>query len=411
MLSVDQSNLAGSRTQLSKFWPSSYSAYGFLCLITISVVTVAAGQLFLAKKGGGVLSLVDTYDLYVYFKSASWVVDGGRPYRDVPSEYPLIADLIFAAYRFIANIFSPGGGFTTFCMLWMAGALSIFAAAVYRIFKEAPSLAVLAWLAPAPIYFAVFRYDIYPALATLMAILAIRREAFYAGAIWFGVAIALKGYALFLIPAYCVFVLHRRNFISSVTVGVLAVAPMILALFATFLLAGSDGMLSSFKFHAYRLLNGESTYDAVNYLFEGSFIPNTPAVRFVSQLLQIGCALAAAAFRPKNFEQLILAFLFAVVGYISFSVFYSPQYVLWILPIACFSSSRAILILLVAFGWATYCYFPISYNIGERPLHAFIIIVTMLRFSMMYLAAKNAANATRPPQGNVSHDFMTRRMA
>ena len=71
---------------------------------------------------------------------------------------------------------------------------------MYKIAKGTTLLAVLAWLAPSPIYFALFRFDLYPAVVTLMFLLAVRRTAYITGAIWLGVAVALKGYAMFLLP-------------------------------------------------------------------------------------------------------------------------------------------------------------------------------------------------------------------
>lgn len=100
-------------------------------------------------------------------------------------------------------------------------------------------LALFAWLAPAPIYFALFRFDLYPALATLMSLFAIRRGAYIEGALWLGVAAAVKGYALFLLPAYCVFMVYQRGFTAAIKVAVLVVTPMILSLLATFAFAGS----------------------------------------------------------------------------------------------------------------------------------------------------------------------------
>jgi hypothetical protein len=204
--------------------------------------------------------------------------------------------------------------------------------------------------------------------------------------------VALKGYALFLLPAYCVFITYRRGLFASIKVGALAVAPMVLCLLATFAFAGWEGLAFPFKFHAQRLLNGESTYDAINYLL-GTEIPSTPGIRSIGEVLQIGCAFAAAAMRPRNFDELVNAFLFVILGFISFSVFHSPQYVLWILPIACFSDSRAFLVLSIAFGWLTYFYFPICFDLQDsypRIFESSIIAIAALRFVMMFLPVRDS---------------------
>ena len=95
--------------------------------------------------------------------------------------------------------------------------------------------------------------------------------------------------------------------------------------------------------------------------------------------------------RPRSFEDLVNACLFAVLGFMSFSVFYSPQYVLWVLPLVCFSASRVMLISAILLSWLTYIYFPISYDLQPtRPdlFKAMVIAVGSLRLFMMFLAIK-----------------------
>jgi hypothetical protein len=110
-------------------------------------------------------------------------------YDDVFSEYPLFANGIFAAIRYITeSIFPLSLGFQ---YLWILMAGAIWVLATFRVAAVASLLVTVIWLAPGSIYFALFRYDIYPTVATLFGLFAIRRESYIAGAIWFGVAIAL----------------------------------------------------------------------------------------------------------------------------------------------------------------------------------------------------------------------------
>ena len=95
--------------------------------------------------------------------------------------------------------------------------------------------------------------------------------------------------------------------------------------------------------------------------------------------------------RPRSFEDLVNASLFAVLGFMSFSVFYSPQFVLWILPLVCFSGSRVMLIPAILFSWLTYLYFPISDQLrGARPdlFKAVVVAIGLLRLFMMFLAVR-----------------------
>ena len=261
---------------------------------------VAAAILHLAGKKFGVRLASDDFDIRVYFASARWVIEGGRLYREVGSEYPLFANIIFATLRFLAYLLHPG--FYGFKGLWVVSAWLVYLWCLYRIVNDTGIFVALAWLAPAPIYFALFRFDLYPAVATLMFLFAIRRTAYFEGAIWLGVAIALKGYALFLLPAYCVFMVYQRGIAAAIKIGVLAVAPIILSLLVTFSFAGWEGVVAPFKFHAVRTLNDASTYDAINYLFGAPVISDGFRAAWVAQFLQVGCALVAAAMRPRSFR-------------------------------------------------------------------------------------------------------------
>ena len=132
----------------------------------------------------------------------------------------------------------------------------------------------------------------------------------------------------------------------------------------------------------------------MNYLFDAPVTLWVREAPWIAQSLQVGVAFAAAAMRPRRFEDLINAFLFAVLGFMSFSIFYSPQFVLWVLPVICFSTSRVMLISAVLFSWLTYLYFPISYDLRTmgrgRIFKAAVVTISLLRLFMMFLAARLA---------------------
>jgi hypothetical protein len=327
-----------------------------------------------------------SHDLEVYFNSSRWIIEGGRLYCDVPSEYPLLANIIFGAFRYLGNLISQHA----FYALWItSGCFLYYLCLVYGVARST-MLALFAWLAPAPIYFALFRFDLYPALAVLVSLFAIKRKSYIKGAIWLGIAAALKGYALCLLPAYCAFMVYQRGLTAAIKVGVLVVAPIMLSLLATFAFAGWEGVIAPFKIHLVRTLNGESTYDAANYLFDTPVTLWVSQVPWYAQFLQVAAALVAAAMRPRSFEDLINSFLFALLGFMSFSTFYSPQFVLWMLPLICFSTSRVMLISAVLFSWLTYLYFPIAFDLQQaKPalFKAAVVTISFLRLFMMFVAA------------------------
>jgi len=365
----------------------SLTAVALVGAASTAAALILAGILYFTGKGWYLV--FNPWDIETYFDSARWIVEGGRLYREVSSDYPLFANVIFATVRYLANFLHSG--IYGFYGLWIALAGVVYLYAVYRTATGTTMLAALAWLAPGSIYFALFRFDIYPAVATLMSLFAIQRSRYIEGAAWLGVAVALKGYALCFLPAYCVFVVYQRGFANAIKVGALAIAPMLLSLLATLTFAGWEGMVAPFSFQALRTLNGESTYATFNYLFSTPLIPDRPEVRWAAQSLQVGCALAAAAMRPRSFDDLINAFLFALLGFMSFSVFYSPQFVVWILPLVSFSRSRVMLISAIFLSGLTYLYYPIGFFRYSRYPALFrtaIAAVTLLRLFMMFWSGR-----------------------
>src|SRR3974390_2536953 len=100
---------------------------GFL---TASVL-VGAFSLFLGQKKFGIRLAYDPHDLEVYFRSSRWIVDGGRLYYDVVSEYPLLANIIFAVSRYLGYLIYPG--LFGFSCVWIVSSWFLYLYAVYRI--------------------------------------------------------------------------------------------------------------------------------------------------------------------------------------------------------------------------------------------------------------------------------------
>jgi hypothetical protein len=358
--------------------------YSFFITVSVCVVLVGLIGVGLHSKIFGVRLLFDGHDIGVYFRSSRWIFGEGTLYRDVRSEYPLLPNLVFATWRSLASALNREQ--LTFEYVWVIAASLIYLYAFFRVAAETSWLATLAWLAPAPMYFALFRFDIYPVAAMLFAMLAIRRAAYIEGAFWIGIAAALKGFALFFGPAFFVFIFYRRGLKAAIYCTGIVLAPMLLSLFATLIFAGWEGTLAPYHKQAGRNFNGQSLYDAFNYLI-GSDL-KASQISPLPPVMQLASALIAAAMRPRTFQDLVNAFLFAVLGFITFSPFYSPQFVLWVLPLASFSDSRAILISTIGLSWLTYLYFPISYDLvhhREIPFKIIVVAITALRLFLMGL--------------------------
>ncbi len=330
----------------------------------------------------GIRLLFDDFDINVYFQSSRWIVGEGILYKDVFSEYPLLANLIFGYCRLVAKVTHPfPSDIESFSFVWTSTSFLLYLFAIFITYTKVSRNSLWLWIAPASVYFALFRFDIYPSVTTLLALMAIRDEKYTRGSIWLGITIALKGYAIFLLPSYCIFIFYKRGIKAVITNTIICFIPFLAGNLMVLLYAGLQGLLAPYAFHGMRGPNGESTYDVFRLSWIATIFPGLPP------LLQISSSLLPVLKKPKTFESLVDAFLIAIVGFITFSVFYSPQYFLWIIPIAVFSESLLIRKLTVAFSWVAFFYFPIAYDMRNRELAGRILFrVTITLSAVIRLA-------------------------
>jgi hypothetical protein len=104
--------------------------------------------------------------------------------------------------------------------------------------------------------------------------------------------------------------------------------------------------------------------------------------------------------RPKSFEQFLRAYLVAVGGFLTFSAFYSAQFVLWLVAPVALSDSLALLILTVAMAWATPLFYPVFWSSPHAHLEfrGSVFVVTALRtaiFSIVLIPQQFLAGLVR----------------
>jgi hypothetical protein len=129
-----------------------------LLLTTIGGAYVAIIFVLISKTGTpSRLALGDIRD---YFDYAGGVLGGGAAYRAAASAYPFLANILFAAVRLISSLVNPS--VNAFVVAWIGIAVLLYVCVLETIIVRASKLAVLMWLAPAPIYFALMRYESTP---------------------------------------------------------------------------------------------------------------------------------------------------------------------------------------------------------------------------------------------------------
>lgn len=330
----------------------------------------------------------DQDDLQRYFESSAWVVGNWVLYKDIFSEYPLFANLLFAAVRWL-NVFF-GNGFLGFSIIWITLAAlctSVTCSIALRfVAQNAPNndlwILALSWLAPGILHFALLRFDIYPALATLGMMICLYRKRYRMAGLWIGLGIALKGYPIFLLPVILIYTQRQAGGRALVHFLLPALAIPSLSLLAILAFAGFEGLLSPFQFHGHRDFNPDSTYTLLRHLLDAPL--HASDMSPLPLVLQALCVVLPLFFRQEDFDELVSALTFTLVSIINFSVFYSPQFAIWLLPIAGLSRDRAMQYLLLAYALWTAGYFAVEALQNTSSLLVLITGLVTLRLALMF---------------------------
>jgi hypothetical protein len=342
--------------------------------------------------------LFDPHDLRVYFNSAGWVAGQGKLYLDVRSEYPILANLIFGFVRWLSpKMRILNGEFRNFSLLWMAFAAAALLCLLVCLPKRNVvwrSWLIVLLLAPATVYFSLLRYDIYPAVFCFFGLDCIRRGKWKLGAVLLGFCVALKGYALVLVPALFVFCFFQIGMTEALVVVLIALLPLLTSQLAVFIWGGQEALLAPYKLQVFRGFNGESSFDSLFFLVSRLGVSQPSITKLstwllkahIPKMLQSAVGLGVCLFRPSRFEHFVDAAFLVVLGFITFSPFYSPQYVLWLIPFLFFTADQILLFLGILLAWSSYLYFPVSYQL--RSIHPVFFSLTLfavaaIRFSMM----------------------------
>jgi hypothetical protein len=242
----------------------------------------------------------------------------------------------------------------------------------------------LVWLCvlPAALYFTLHRFDIVPALLTALSLLALGRERFLVSAALLAAATAIKVYPIVLAPLLVSFLWDRRESAARWVAGYAATLALFFAPVVIF--SGWEAFWGPYHVQLNREPMGPTLYGVV---FPASWSGNEPAAK----LFRLGLVLLTTAAllwrRIDSLDALLRRGAIALIVFVSMPVFYSPQWVLWLLPllVPLASRQRWLVLPLVAIDLLTYLSFPIAWEsslekyLGWPPLDG----VVMARFVVL----------------------------
>ena len=340
---------------------------------------VVLGHLWYHSTG----QIVDTP---TYEQYGDAIAAGQVPYRDFQLEYPPGALLPFVAPELTArkgDLGSYGHAFER----WMAGAgvlLTLFAAAALATLRAPPLRATLALalIAVSPLLLGTVvltRFDLWPAALTaavLAALFAGRNEL---GALGLGAAIATKLYPIVLVPLGIAWVWRahgRRRALAWTTL----VAATCAAVFVPFAAVAPGGLGHSFGVQLHRPLQieslGAATLIALHHVagigitlrsdhgsqnIEGSGADAVAIATTVLALFALCAVWFLFARGPAEPERLAAAAAASVATFMAFGKVFSPQFMIWLVPLVPLVRSRLAPVLLAAALVLTQRWFPAHY--------------------------------------------------
>lgn len=309
-----------------------------------------------AVPDGGLFRAARFRDVHLYQGFADMVFDGRVPYRDFFMEYPPGALAIFLPpAAFGSNHYNAA--FKGLMALCGAATLVLVAVLLVRLGASAVRLwtavllVALSPIALGPI--SLNTYDAWPALLTVAALAILLAGSAVLALALLGLAFAAKVYPLVLVPPALVFVWRtagreRALRAAAAFAGVVALAVV------PFLVLAPHGLAESFRAQAARALQVESlgasllaaadrlelysatvvhqTGHAISYDLEGSLPEGLAAAS--SALQGLAVLLVVWLYWKGRDDPLRLAVSFAasVAGFLAFTRFFSPQYLIWLVP-------------------------------------------------------------------------------
>ena len=254
------------------------------------------------------------------------MVDNKWPYAsDTNSvEYPVLTGLVMYATSFVAHSPISYFNFNAFLLALL------FIGVVFIVYRIKPEFTYLLPLAPAMIASLYINWDLWAITTMMLAIYWFDRKAYLYSSLALAISISTKFLPVFLLLPI-LFILWRSNQIRELVKYALTTAALWLAINLPFALTTPTGWWRFYKLNVEREADWGSLWLAFNHL--GLGLANLNYLTIL--LLLIGLtSFVIFLFELKNTPTLAsVAFIVLAIVMVASKV-YSPQYVLWLTPLA-----------------------------------------------------------------------------
>ncbi|MDU0479429.1 glycosyltransferase 87 family protein [Staphylococcus chromogenes] len=271
----------------------------------------------------------------------SWVENGVTRYM----EYPVLTGIFQWLCALIGNAIYPvinaipGSAIPQVTVYFWVTALVLSACWVFTV-KMVSELAgnrvwdvVLMAISPLVISYAFSNWDILPIMCAVAGLLAARRGKSLAAGVWFGVGAAFKLWPIFLLGAYLVLAIRGWKFRPFFAMLAGAVGAWMLSNLPIMLLY-PEAWREFFHMNSTRGAEWTTVYSAaVRMGFPPLTVAELNAISLIGFLASCLVILQLGLSSPRNPRIAQLAFLI-VAAFLLWNKVWSPQYSLWLVPLA-----------------------------------------------------------------------------
>ncbi|MFH1207664.1 MAG: hypothetical protein V1668_03600 [Patescibacteria group bacterium] len=380
----------------------------YACIMTAAILVANHGPAKFATylPGGGVNLFRDGQELSVYHERASFIYQHTAPYAQSRIEYPLLG----AMYVAIPALFASGqSGFSLGLMILNSVVGAVLLYVTYRLLVWFNRPASLLWLffLPGAVYFTLNRFDILPALLVQVSLLLLFTKRWNWSFFFLGLSVLAKGYAVLLFPIFFIYWLNQtgstKNIIWKNKVLWLTVGTVIAGVLISIMLAGFKNGIFPYYFQSTRSFAFGSIYTifivgiwsmvgvgAVNAIMHIS-TKVMILIQFVLPALIFGGHAFFKRFIAKP-ENVINWSIIVILIYILFSPYYSPQWLLWLVPLLMvWQPTRLAALFVIAYGLSGYLEYPVAINIfGFDSIHynMLVLLRTVLLVGMLVIVSQ-----------------------
>jgi hypothetical protein len=406
---------------LRRFKNAKFSPLEYLLAFFVLVYLVFEVYYLYARHGSHFA------DLTLYYGAASKILDGQVPYRDFPIEYPILALIPVVIPEFLNRIFS--GSLNGYILWFTIQNLAFGLSAGYLIAEmEKSNHRIIAYkylgllLLSLPIF--LFRFDPFPASLTALTLYYIAKKPFISGSAMM-ISIATKLYALVMIPVLGLYYLFNRQF-KKLFIHAAGFTFILLLILIAFFWIGNNAIDDFLSNHLLRGIHLESVAGGILLLFQKAgmldiqIIHNYGAFHLESAwsgyALQIVKFLTPVAFVAMlcfiirvflretkrsgqvTMQTLIKALLLQTLLFILLNKVFSPQYLVWLLPLIPFCNKKSYLLFAFALMLTVIIFPGQYYGLIEMKL-LMIVILNLRNFLLVWLLVEVGRDATPNPLG------------